>query len=50
MIHGVGEGTHDLFIDTEEHKKLISWLGANTADIWTAPLVEVARYVRERQS
>ena len=50
MIHGVGEGTHGLYIDTDEHEKLVSWLGANKADIWTAPLVEVASYVRDRQA
>ncbi|MGB1892991.1 MAG: hypothetical protein ACPHSD_15085, partial [Candidatus Latescibacterota bacterium] len=27
MIHGVGEGTHGLFIDPEEHRKLVEYLG-----------------------
>jgi hypothetical protein len=49
MIHGVGQGTHGMYIDTDEHEKLISWLGASKAKIWTAPLVDVARYVRGNQ-
>jgi sialate O-acetylesterase len=50
MIHGVGQGTHGLYIDTDEHGKLVSWLGANKADIWTASLVEVAKHVQDCQS
>ena len=34
MIHGVGEGTHGLFIDPEEHRRLVEYLGGQT-DIWT---------------
>jgi sialate O-acetylesterase len=50
MIHGVGKGTHGMHIASAEHDKLVSWLGANRADIWTAPMVEVARYVRAQQA
>jgi peptidoglycan-N-acetylglucosamine deacetylase len=48
MTHGVGENTHDLHMDLIEHEKLIRWLGANRDTIWTAPLVEVAKYVKEQ--
>jgi len=47
MIHGVGKGTHDLYLDTGEHEKLIRWLGENQDTIWTAPFVDVAKYVKE---
>jgi sialate O-acetylesterase len=47
MTHGVGEGTHDLYIKTAEHKKLIEWLGAGKDTIWTAPMVDVACHVRD---
>lgn len=50
MIHGVGQGTHGMYIDTDEHNKLVSWLGASRADVWTAPLVEVAKHVRDNQT
>lgn len=47
MIHGVGEGTHTLYMEKPTHEKLLAWLPANQADIWTAPFIEVARYVKQ---
>ncbi len=47
MTHGVGQGTHSLYIDTEEHRKLIDYLAANRDRIWTAPAVDVATYIRQ---
>jgi peptidoglycan/xylan/chitin deacetylase (PgdA/CDA1 family) len=49
MIHGVGEGTHGLYIDTSEHEKLIAWLRENRDRIWTAPVVKVAQHVKHYQ-
>jgi hypothetical protein len=46
MIHGVGKGTHHLYVETPTHERLVAWLGANKADVWTAPVLEVARHVR----
>lgn len=46
MIHGVGTGFHQLYMETPTHERLISWLSANKADVWTAPLVEAAKHVR----
>jgi hypothetical protein len=46
MIHGVGEGTHGLYMEKSTHEKLVAWLAANQADIWTAPFIEVAQYVK----
>ncbi len=45
-VHGVGEGTHKGFLDLEEHRRLVAWLGQNRARIWTAPMIEVAKYLR----
>ena len=47
MFHGVGEGTHYLFISTEEHRQLIEWLHEEKDTIWTAPMVQVAQYLKE---
>jgi peptidoglycan-N-acetylglucosamine deacetylase len=48
MIHGVGEGTHStMYMETNTHEQLVSWLAANRADIWTAPFIEVAKHVKE---
>jgi hypothetical protein len=49
MIHGVGEGTHGLFIDPEEHRKLVEYLSGQT-DIWTAPLADVASHLRGQEA
>jgi hypothetical protein len=46
MIHGVGEGTHPLFIADDEHRQLIEWLDRERASIWTAPVVEVALHLK----
>ena len=48
MIHGVGEGTHGMYMDPDEHQRLVEYLGAKGAAIWTAPLVEVAQYLQAR--
>ena len=46
MFHGVGAGTHNLFIADEEHRQLIEWLDQERASIWTAPVVDVARHLQ----
>lgn len=47
MFHGVGKGTHNLYIEADEHRKLIAYLSANTDRIWTAPAVDVAKYLSD---
>ncbi|MBA3708671.1 MAG: polysaccharide deacetylase family protein [Planctomycetes bacterium] len=46
MFHGVGKGTHALFIERDEHEQLLDWLAQERGRIWTAPCVEVATHVR----
>lgn len=48
MFHGVGQGTHSLFIDDKEHRKLVEWLDGERTSIWTAPVVDVARHLKTR--
>lgn len=48
MFHGVGKGTHALYIDDAEHRKLVEWLGAQSGKLWTAPVVEVAQHLKSR--
>ena len=48
MIHGVGEGTHSLFIDPTQHQRLVDYLGERQDAVWTAPVATVARYLRDR--
>lgn len=46
MIHGVGHGTHGLYMECEEHDKLVSYLVERQDSIWTAPVVDVAKYLK----
>ncbi len=46
LFHGVG-GEHSLNIALSEHRKLLHFLKQNEKDIWTAPFVDVAEYVRK---
>ncbi|WOO41705.1 polysaccharide deacetylase family protein [Rubellicoccus peritrichatus] len=45
MIHGVGEGTHSLYMEEDEHTQLIEWLAKNRNHIWTKPFADIANYV-----
>jgi hypothetical protein len=49
MFHGVGTGTHPLFVADDEHRQLITWLAQERGKIWTAPVVQVASYLKARQ-
>lgn len=46
MTHGVGEGTHGLFIADAEHEKMLAYLAARKAEVWTAPVVDVAKHLK----
>lgn len=48
--HGVGQGTHSLFIDTAEHAALVDYLAAHREHIWTAPVVDVARHIETHRT
>ena len=45
-IHGVGEGTHGFYISLDEHAKLVDFLGERSDSIWTAPVVDIAKYLQ----
>jgi peptidoglycan/xylan/chitin deacetylase (PgdA/CDA1 family) len=46
LFHGVG-GEHNLNVSLDAHRKLLDFLKQNEMDVWIAPLVEVAEYVRQ---
>ena len=46
LFHGVG-GEHSLNINLEEHRKLLEYLKKRKKDIWVAPMVDVAKYIKE---
>jgi peptidoglycan/xylan/chitin deacetylase (PgdA/CDA1 family) len=43
-FHGVGGG-HGINVGREEHRKLLAWLDANRARVWTAPFREIVAHI-----
>ena len=48
LFHGVG-GEHSLDVSLEAHQALINFLKEHQDEIWVAPVVEVAEYVKAYQ-
>ncbi len=48
LFHGVG-GEHGINVSLEAHQQLIHYLVKHQKEIWIAPLVEVAKYIKQSQ-
>ena len=48
LFHGVG-GEHGIDVSVESHRQLVQYLAEHRDDIWIAPMVDVARYIKENQ-
>lgn len=48
LFHGVGGG-HALNVDLNAHRQLLSYLKANEKEIWVAPMIEIAKYAKDRK-
>lgn len=48
LFHGVG-GEHSLNVSLEAHSELLHFLKQNEKDIWVAPMIDVAKYIKRRQ-
>jgi sialate O-acetylesterase len=46
LFHGVG-GEHSLNVSLDAHSKLLHYLKENEEDIWIAPMVDIAGYIKE---
>jgi len=46
-MHGVGAGSHYHYIDEAEHLRLLKYLRASAGLIWTAPVIDVVRYLKK---
>ena len=46
MFHGIGAGTHDLYLDSDVHERFVAWLAQQQA-VWTAPVRTIAQYIRQ---
>lgn len=49
LFHGVGGG-HSLNVALPEHRKLLRYLKQHTGDIWVAPFIDIAQYVRKSRT
>ena len=49
LFHGVG-GEHSLNVSIEAHSKLLNYLKQNQKDIWIAPMINVAEFIKKYQS
>ena len=49
LFHGVGGG-HDINVSLDAHRQLIHFLKQHENDIWIAPLVDIAKYIRKNQT
>jgi peptidoglycan/xylan/chitin deacetylase (PgdA/CDA1 family) len=49
LFHGVGGG-NSLNVTLPEHSKFLHWLKQNQKDIWIAPMIDVAEYIKNYQS
>jgi peptidoglycan/xylan/chitin deacetylase (PgdA/CDA1 family) len=49
LFHGVGGG-HSLNVDLKAHNELLHYLKNNEKQIWVAPMVTVANYIKEKQT
>lgn len=47
MIHGVGPESHPFHLDPALHERYLRYLAREQDDIWVAPFIEVAQYVRQ---
>lgn len=48
MIHGIGAGTHDLYLDAGVHEHFIDWLSSQQG-VWTAPVRTIAQYIKQHR-
>jgi peptidoglycan-N-acetylglucosamine deacetylase len=49
LFHGVGGG-NGLDVSLTAHRKLLTYLQQNKKDIWVAPMITVAEYIKKYQS
>ena len=48
LFHGVG-GEHNLNVSLDAHRQLINYLKQQQNNIWIAPMVEVAKFIRDNK-
>ena len=49
LFHGVG-GEHNINVSIEAHRKLIQFLKQHENEIWSATMVDIAKYIKKNQT
>lgn len=49
LFHGVGGG-NSLNVELPEHRRFLEYLQQNQKDIWVAPMIDVAEYIKNYQA
>jgi peptidoglycan/xylan/chitin deacetylase (PgdA/CDA1 family) len=49
LFHGVGGG-HNINVGLQDHSKLLHYIKDNESNIWVAPMVDVAEYIKKHQT
>ncbi len=49
LFHGVG-GEHAINVSLDAHRQLLNFLKQNEKDIWIAPMIDVAEYIKAYQT
>jgi len=49
LFHGVGGG-HNINVGLQDHSKLLHYIKDNENNIWVAPMVTVAEYIKKQQA
>ena len=45
VFHGVG-GDHNINISLEAHRELLQFLKQNESQVWVAPFIDIAEYIK----
>ena len=48
LFHGVG-GEHSLNVSIDAHRQLLIYLNKHRKDIWTAPMIDIAHFIKDYQ-
>ena len=48
LFHGVG-GDHSINVSAKAHKELLQFMKLHEKEIWNAPMVDVAKFIKEKQ-
>lgn len=48
LFHGVG-GEHAINVSAKAHKELLQFIKLHESEIWNAPMVDVAKFIRQNQ-